>query len=212
MLLGTNHRGLGMHGLINRALQSFVSNTYGHDRWRDVTAAAGLGFSEFEAMLIYDDQQSLKVLEALCIELERDQGELLEDLGTYLVSHPQVEALRRLLRFSGVTYVDFLHSLDDLPDRARLAVSDLHLPPMELREKRDGRFSLTCHSGLPGYSRVMTGILRAMADDYGALVMLEHRSAEDKDGTGQDGGEILITLIESSFAEGRSFELGARAQ
>ena len=198
--------GPGMHGLINWAIQSFVRNTYGQARWQRVTDAAELGFSDFEAMLIYEDAQTDRVLVALSNELERPRDEILEDLGTYLVSHPQMEALRRLLRFGGVTYVEFLHSLDDLPDRARLAVSDLDLPPLELREHATGQFSLTCQAGMDGFACVLMGILRAMADDYGALVMLEHN------GTSQQGEVIAITLIETSFAEGRSFDLGARTR
>ena len=194
-----------MHGLINRAIQSFVCNTYGEARWRLVTEAAGLGFTDFEAMLTYEDELTDNVMDALCIELRRDRGEILEDLGTYLVSHPAVEALRRLLRFGGETYVDFLYSLDELPGRARLAVSDLILPSLELREIGIGQFSLACGPGLPGFGSVMVGILRAMADDYGALVMLEHGGA-------RDGAEVIaITLVESAFSEGRAFELGARA-
>jgi hypothetical protein len=115
-----------------------------------------------------------------------------------------VEALRRLLRFGGVNYVEFLHSLDDLPDRARLAVEDLHLPALELQELGGGQFSLICHDGLPGYSSVMMGILRAMADDYGDLVMLDHGGREE------DAEVITIALVEQEFAEGRSFDLGAR--
>lgn len=194
-----------MHGLINKAIQSFACATYGADRWRDATEAAGLDSPEFEAMLTYDDADSLRVLDALCAALGRERGEVLEDLGTYLVSDPATEALRRLMRFGGVTYVDFLHSLDDLPDRARLAVSDLHLPPLELREHSASRFSLACHAGLPGYGSVMTGILRAMADDYGALVTLDHA------GTADGGGVIRVALVESAFSEGRRFELGARS-
>ena len=194
-----------MHGLINKALQSFFIATYGDERWMRVTETAGLGFSEFEAMLIYDVDESLRVLDAMASELGRPLNEVLEDIGTFLVSDPQVEALRRLLRFGGVTYVEFLHSLDDLPDRARLAVSDLVLPGLELREHTAGQFSLTCEKGLPGFGSVMVGLLRAMADDYGALVMLDHVGEKD----GRD--VIGITLVETAFAEGRSFELGARA-
>lgn len=194
-----------MHGLINRALQSFVCNTYGQACWQGATDEAGLGFSEFEAMLNYDDAASLRVLDALCRELGRTPEDLLEDLGTYLVSHPATEALRRLLRFGGVTYVDFLHSLDDLPDRVRLAVSDLVLPPLDLLDRSRGRFTLTCHPGLTGYASVMTGLLRAMADDYGALATLQRDDAPD------GGGVIGITVVESAFAAGRSFDLGARA-
>lgn len=194
-----------MHGLINKAVQSFFCTTYGVDRWVTVTQAAGLEFTDFEAMLVYDEEQSARMLDAASVELGRPLDEVLEDFGTFLVSNPQTEALRRLLRFGGVTYVEFLHSLDDLPDRARLAVSDLHLPALELREHAAGLFSLTCHPGLPGFGSVMVGVLRAMADDYGALAMLE------RSGGGQGPDVITITLIETAFAKGRSFDLGARA-
>jgi hypothetical protein len=195
-----------MHGLINKAIQSFFCTTYGVERWLRVTEAAGFETAEFEAMLIYDEQQSRHLLDVIATELDRPLNEVLEDIGTFLVSNPQTESLRRLLRFCGVGYLDFLHSLDDLPDRARLAVADLHLPPLELREHAPGHFSLTCGPGLPGFGDVMVGILRAMADDYGALVMLEHNGSSD----GRD--VISITLIETAFAEGRRFDLGVVAQ
>lgn len=194
-----------MHGLINRAVQTFVCHTYGNERWAGVASAAGLEPPEFEAMLWYDDALTEAVLDALRRELARDLDDVLEDLGTYLVSHPEVARLRRLLRFSGVTYVDFLHSLDDLPDRARLAVADLNLPKLELREHAAGEFSLTVGRGIPGFGSVMMGILRAMADDYGALAFLEYQ------GRNQGLDVIAIRLVDVSFAEGREFDLGASA-
>ena len=191
-----------MHGLINKAVQSFFCQTYGTARWQRVVAAAGLDFTEFEAMLVYEEDVSLRVLSAICTDLGRAEEDVLEDLGTFLVSHPLLEPLRRLLRFGGVSYIEFLHSLDDLPDRARLAVSDLDLPQLELREQSAGLFSLTCGPGLHGFGHVMVGVLRAMADDYGALAMLEHRGT-------RGGSEVIsIALIESAFAEGRRFDLG----
>ena len=194
-----------MHGLINRAVQCFMRDSYGRDRWVEVTQLADLGFTDFEAMLYYDDALTWTVLDAAARSLAAPRETVLEDIGTYLVSHPNVEALRRLLRFGGVSFVEFLHSLDELPDRARLAVDDLELPRMELREFGHGAFSLTCNSGREGFGYVMMGILRTLADDYGALVFLEHQ------GTNNGCEVIEITLIETAFAKGRSFELGARA-
>lgn len=198
-----------MHGLMNRAIQCFVRDTYGPDIWQAVVRRAGLAFPDFEAMLIYEDKITVAVLDAVSVELVKPRAVLLEDLGTYLVSDPNVEALRRLLRFAGICYEDFLHSLDDLPGRAQLAVSDLILPQLELRAQADGRFVLSVDSARmgigPGFGHVMVGILRAMADDYGALVMLDHR------GVTQGREEIEITLVEAAFAEGRRFELGARS-
>lgn len=194
-----------MHGLINRAIQCFIRDSYGRDRWIEVTHLADLGFVDFESMLHYDDALTWAVLDAAARSLGVPRETVLEDIGTYLVSHPNVEALRRLLRFGGVSFVEFLHSLDELPDRARLAVDDLDLPPMELREFGANAFSLVCRSGQEGFGHVMMGILRTLADDYGALVFLEHQGTSD-------GREIIeITLIETAFAKGRSFDLGARA-
>ncbi|MGV6802585.1 MAG: heme NO-binding domain-containing protein [Ruegeria sp.] len=193
-----------MHGLINRAIQSFVYATYGREFWVRATELADLGFSEFEAMLVYDRDMSYRILDVLCVQLKRSREEFLEDLGTYLVSHPNMEGLRRLLRFGGVNFVEFLHSLDDLADRVRWAVSDLDLPMLELKECSPSEYELRCHPGLDGYSSVMVGVLRAMADDYGALVMLSRE--------GQRGGADIISmiLVASAFTKGRRFDLGAR--
>ena len=194
-----------MHGLTNRAIECFVRDTYGVEQWGDIGRIADLNFSEFEGMLIYDDSITENVLHAACTVLNRPLNEVLEDIGTYLVSHPNVEGLRRLLRFGGVNFVEFLHSLDDLPDRVRLAVSDLDLPRIDLREHGPDRFSLICQSEFRGYGFVLMGLLRAMADDYGALVLLDYQ------GGGQGIESISITLIESSHSDGRAFELGARS-
>ncbi|AFO86848.1 heme NO-binding protein [Phaeobacter inhibens] len=194
-----------MHGLINRAFQAFVSTTFGKDSWQAIMDTAELGFSEFEAMLTYTDEQSQIMLRTAEDILKRPLPEMLEDMGTFLVSNPQLEALRRLLRFGGVNYVEFLHSLDDLPDRARLAVADLNLPGLELIEQAPGQFELHCQPGLPGYAHVLMGVLRAMADDYGDLVFLDHSGT-------QDNAEVIaITLVETEFAEGRAFDLGAHS-
>jgi len=194
-----------MHGLVNHSIQLFVSDTYGKSIWLEITQAAGLDFSEFEGMLRYKEMYTPRLLDAAAQVLTRPRGEIMEDIGTFLVCHPGFEAVRRLLRFGGEDFVDFLHSLDDLHDRVRLAVSDLHLPKVELQVHANGHFTLICDAMIEGYGYVMMGILRAMADDYGALALLDHS------GNASDTEMVSITLVENDFAEGRTFELAARA-
>ncbi|ASM72846.1 MULTISPECIES: heme NO-binding domain-containing protein [Roseobacteraceae] len=194
-----------MHGLIYRALQCFVTDSYGPAKWVEATAIADLGFVEFEAMLMYDDTLAVRIIAAVGAVLNRPEPDLMEDVGTYLVSHPNTEGLRRLMRFGGVTFVELLHSLDDLPDRARLAVSDLNLPRIELHEYSSRHFSVICGTSIPRFGHVMMGLLRTLADDYGVLALLEFA------GGGQGAETVSITLVETEFSEGRSFALGARA-
>ncbi len=194
-----------MHGLINRSFQNYMCDRYGRDVWLKVAGIADVSPPEFEAMLSYDDAITPAVLDAMGEVLGRPRSEVMEDIGTYLVSHPNTEAIRRLLRFGGMNFEDFLHSLDDLPDRTRMAVADLHLPAIELHDQAEGRFCLICESPLAGFGHLMMGVLRVMADDYGALAWLD---LEEKD-TGQE--VVHIQLVETDFADGRAFELGAGA-
>lgn len=196
-----------MTGLINRTVECFVRDSYGEGVWLDVMRRLDLGYVGFEAMLDYDPAITERLLAALAGRLDRSVAELQEDVGTYLVSHPNTEALRRLLRFGGVDFADFLHSLDDLPERARLALSDLALPAMTLRDRGGGLYTVsvgTPRRPLPlRLGHVVIGLLRAMADDYGALVLLEHKG---RLGAGED---IEVRLLDRDFAAGRRFELGA---
>ena len=195
-----------MHGLTNSAIECFVRDTYGVDAWHDIVRRANLAEPSFEAMLTYEDAVTDSVIAAAVARLDKPRDAVLEDLGTYLVSHPKTEALRRLLRFGGETYTEFLHSLDELPGRARLAVPDLDLPVLELEDGgEEGVWLLHCRYRLAGYGYVLAGILRALADDYGALVLLD--MVEQIEGC----ETLSIALHDPAFTEGRRFELVAAA-
>ncbi|WP_138468920.1 heme NO-binding domain-containing protein [Poseidonocella sp. HB161398] len=192
-----------MHGLINKSIQCFLRDTYGAGLWARVAQRADLDPAGFEAMLLYDDALAGQVLEVAAELLAKPRDCLLEDLGTYLVSHPNLEPVRRLLRFGGARFADFLHSLDELPDRARLAVPELDLPRLELVQIDEATFRLDCERRLPGFEHVLVGLMRTMADDYGALVIMECLPPDEA------LAHVSIRLIDNGFASGRSFELAA---
>lgn len=194
-----------MHGLINRSIELFVTDNYGRPTWRSAAARAGLGIETFEPMLTYPPDVTERVLASVAGTLGRDREAVLEDLGTYLVTHPRMGNVRRLLRFGGETFIDFLHSLEELSDRARLAVPDLEMPEIELRDGGASGFVLEVRFDRPGFGWVLVGVLRAMADDYGALAVIDGAVPVA-------GGERLtIEVPDCAFVEGRSFHLAATA-
>lgn len=194
-----------MHGLVNKAIEAFVVETYGPPAWRQIVVVAELDDPHFEAMMVYPPDITPRVISCAIEVLKTDRADFLQNIGTFLVSGSSQQAVRRLLRFGGVNFVDFLYSLDDLHDRARLAVADLQLPRLELREHTSSQYSLTLRCELDGFGHVLVGLLTAMADDYGALVMLEHGGRRGTIET------IAIALLEPAFTAGNRFELGASA-
>lgn len=188
-----------MHGLINRSVQNFLNETYGKNLWRDVAGEIGLLPDGFEPMLQYPDDLTEALLDAAAARLGKPRLALLEDLGAHLVS---IEPLRRLLRFGGADFAEFVLSLDELEGRGLMALPELEMPSLVLCDAAGGRFRMQVHARWEGWVAVVAGLLRAMADDYGALALIEMEEA----GYGA-AGIVHVTLHDARFAEGRRFDL-----
>lgn len=186
-----------MHGIFNRGLQSYVRDIFGPEIWEACCRQAELQFFNFETMLKYDDGVTDRVIKALTQVLGRPRDELLEDFGTYVVSEEHLASVRRLLRFGGETYEEFLHSLEDLHDRAKMAIPDLDVPRLRLTAHPGDCFTLHYSFAKQGYGSIFLGLLRAMADDYGALVVVDHLAQRQGD---LDTDMFEISLLQSQTA------------
>lgn len=137
------------------------------------------------------------MLDAAARDLGKPLDELVEDLGAWLVRQNEIW---RLLRFCGSDFLDFLLRLDELPERIRLVISDRAIPDIALSRGADGEVWVALENGSPQWPALLTGILRAMADDYGTLCVITR--SEDA---------IRVDVSELAFAEARTFRLSARA-
>ena len=195
-----------MLGLICKSLEGFVRDQHGDLQWERIRRAARLPFERFEALRIYDDAVLMDLVAATGGVLDRRQSPLLEDIGHWICTHRPLEPVRRLIRFSGTSFVDLLFSLEEIEDRARIALPNLHLPQFRVELTASDEFVVTSQWMVPGAAAVLTGMLRAMADDYGTLAIIE------RGGLSQDGDTVIETIsvrvIEDTFHEPREFTLG----
>jgi hypothetical protein len=160
--------------MINRGLQCYIRDIHGVDIWEETCEQAKLTYYNFEYMLTYDDATTEDLLSSFGALVGRKRDEILEDFGVYIVSEDALSTVRRLLKFGGTNYVEFLQSLDFVYDRVKLAVPDLDIPMMELVAHGPCRFTLYARFQKRGYGVALLGLLRALADDYNALISIEH--------------------------------------
>ena len=186
-----------MDALLLRSLQGYVRDTFGLSVWQAVCRRAMLRIETFEPMLRYDPGTADRVAISAAEVLGRPVEAIWEDMGTHLVMNPRQEGARRLLRFGGASFADFLLSLEEMPGRARLALPDLRLPEIRVVERGPDLFEIVCPSPIRGFPRVLVGILTSMADDYGTLCVIE----TDGDAT------ITVRILDSTHSEGRPFDL-----
>lgn len=184
-----------MHGLINRSIESFIRDGYGDPAWTTVAARLSLDPEGFEPFAHYPDALTNRLIGAAAEALAKPEPELLEDIGAWLA---RTEPARRLLRFSGADFADFVLALEELPGRSRLVLPDLEMPRIAVTARGGGQFSVTVSHQLPEWRSVIAGVLRAMSDDYGALALIV-----------DEGTAISVDVSDETFFTGRDFDLGS---
>lgn len=184
-----------MHRLVNRSIEVFLRDTYGDSLWNQVADVSGMDKGETPAGRPYTETRTCALVRAGASVLDKPAAELLEDLGAWLA---RVEPIRRLLRFSGRDFREFLLNLGELPDHAHMVIPDLYMPQIEVASQ--GADGVLLH--LPGdaeqWTSTFAGVIRAMADDYGALGLIE-----------VEGCAVRVRILDGSFTEGRDFHLAS---
>lgn len=182
-----------MHGLINTTIEAFLRDSYGGEAWAAVADRGGCDPAGFAPFRETPDRVTLRLIAAAAETLGKPEAEFLEDLGAWLA---RVEPARRLLRFSGSDFSDFVLSLEELPGRGHLVLPRLGLPRIAVAARGGGQFRVTVSHGAPEWRSVLAGMLRAMSDDYGALALIV-----------DEGGWISVDVSDEDFGTGRAFEL-----
>jgi hypothetical protein len=195
--------------MICKPFEAFLRDRYGDVAWSRICAAAGHAGLTFESMRRYPDAVLMLLVSSAAHDLSQPASALLEDVGTWLCTKPELRALRRLIRFSGPDFETLVRALDDLHPRARLAVPDLNLPRCTVRADGPNRYDIAVCWSHPGAAAVMVGMLRAMADEYGALALIDRgESIERDDGWAET---LSVTLVDLDFAAPRDFRIGGDA-
>lgn len=177
-----------MHSLINRAIEEFLRCTYGEDLVRAVTD---------EAEVTPGATHGAQALERAAFRMVKPHCEMFEDLGGWMT---RLEPVRRLLRFSGRDFRDFLLRLDELPGRAHLVLPSLAVPRLQV-DAADLSVWLILLKPDPNWQHLLIGLIRGMADDYGALCLISIENSA-----------IRIDIWDEQFAEGRLFTLNDAMQ
>ena len=187
-----------MHGLIIRAVELFLRARHGDAVWAAVCAATGLDRRGTQIMRTYKAELLQRMILSASTTLRIEREELLEDIGGWI---PRLESVRYIMRFSGSSFEDFVLSLDDLHDRARIVLPGLELPKIATQMIGPQHYNVDINSDAREWYPVLAGLLRGMADDYGVLAIVE-----------RDQAHLDVQIVDDRFAEGSQFSFTQRVE
>lgn len=182
-----------MHGLVNRSIEHFLREGYGQGVWQQIAQAAGCNPDGFNGLHRYSGAVTDALLHAASDILGKSGCEILEDTGASLI---RCEAIRRLLRFSGGDFGEFVLSLEELPGRARMVLPDIAIPAVTVTLLGADSYLIQGREWQAGLPWMIAGALRGMADDYGVLALIE---------AGGDG--VRLSVLDGEYAQSRPFAI-----
>ncbi|TKW67003.1 MAG: hypothetical protein DI616_07995 [Paracoccus denitrificans] len=182
-----------MHGFIVRGIELFLRARHGAAVWAAVSTDAGVDRRGTMLMRSYQSEAAMALFNAASSRLRISREELLEDIGGWI---PRIDNVRHIMRFSGSNFEDFVLSLDDLHDRARVVLPGLDLPRIATRPMAQRQYRLSIAADEADWYPVLAGFLRGMADDYGVLAIVE----------GVEGC-LMVSIADDEFSEGSVFSL-----
>ncbi|SIS72700.1 heme NO-binding domain-containing protein [Paracoccus saliphilus] len=179
-----------MHWLVRKFIESFLRETYSDALWHRVCRSSGV--ASYRSSI--DDLNSQDLIAMAAQMLGKPKDDLLEDLGAWSARQ---ERIRRLLRFSGRNFHDFLLNLEMLGDRVRMIAPDFLMPRIRVTEDGIDCLRVDFPSDGHEWACAMAGLIRCMADDYGALGVI-----------GIEENSVTVQISDGFFTSGRSFLLG----
>lgn len=182
-----------MHGLINRSFELFLRDCYGDRTWERVARQSKVDPRGFFLLQKTSEKVSDTMVAASATILKKAQGELVEDLGGWLT---QREPIRRLLRFSGRDFSEFVESLGEFPRRAQMVIQSLKVPRIVVTMQTEQSYEVAIEGSGEIWPMLLAGVLRGMADDYGALAVITVQ-----------GRDLRVDIAMTEFSSMRPFAL-----
>lgn len=161
-----------MYGLVNRAIQEFVSTNYGTPTWDVIKRTAKVEAVDFHGMEEYPDCVTFALVGAASQELKMPAEQVLEAFGEYWVLYTAKEGYGDLLKMSGADFVAFLQNLDLLHARIGRAYPSLKPPAFQCSDITDRSLLLHYRSERDGLVPLVLGLIKGLGRMFQTTVQI----------------------------------------
>ncbi|MEO0991503.1 MAG: heme NO-binding domain-containing protein [Pseudomonadota bacterium] len=195
-----------MYGLVNHGIQTFVTDNHGPVVWRSICAAARTSTNDYEPMLVYEDDETYRLVAVISERLGLDTAKVLEVFGDFWVDYSQHTSVGKLIAFGGRTLPERLEGLDDLHEHVARSMPHLKPPSFEFETGADNVHILHYFSEREGLQPMVIGLLHGIARDTGESIRVRHIAKKEE---GADHDSFEIEVLAQDAHEGETGERAA---
>ena len=117
-----------MYGLINKAIEDFVTQEFGAEIWERILEKADMDAEVFISMKVYPDDWTYRLIDAASETLALPADSILIAFGEHWIRFMHREGYGQLLTVSGRTFPAFLNGLDNMHAHIALTFNGSKMP------------------------------------------------------------------------------------
>lgn len=168
-----------MYGLVNRALQDFVTREFGPEKWTIIRQKAGVNEIVFVSMESYPDDITYKLARVTSEVLGIPIDKALEAFGAYWVTYTAREGYGEMLNMCGGSLKEFMMNLNSLHARIRLSFPQLKPPLLKCMDIQDRSLILHYYSDRPGLAPMVIGLIKGLGKRFSVEVDISLITSKD---------------------------------
>lgn len=184
-----------MYGLVNQAIEGFVTSSFGEKVWESIKAKAGVLEPVFMSNEPYPDEVTFALVVAGAKELKLTPDQVLEAFGEYWVLFTAQEGYGALLEACGSDLKTFMRNLPNLHSRMSLIFPQLRIPEFSCFVESNGNLRVEYRSSRSGLSAFVVGLFKGLSKRFHEPTLVHQTKWKGKDGAPCD--EFMVEFAEA---------------
>ena len=152
-----------MYGLINKAIQCYVEETYGVDKWEHLKQTASCDVDFFISMDSYDDSISYNLIKAVPEVLGVSPVHFLENIGEFWVSYVGNGDYKEIFKMAGSDFVFFIQNINNMHSRIMAIIPNLVPPIFICKNITKNSMVVDYFSKREGLAPMVVGLFKGLA-------------------------------------------------
>ena len=162
-----------MYGIVNKAIQDLVTETFGEDKWEAIKEKSTVDVEFFLSNEPYDDDITYKLVGAAAEVLNISAGEVLQAFGEWWILKTGKEKYGGLMEAGGNNLKEFLVNLPLFHNRIMLMYPKLTPPEFKVSDVEENSIHVHYHSEREGLQEFVRGLMSGLGKMYKVEVGVE---------------------------------------
>ena len=163
-----------MYGIVNKAIEELVTETFGEDKWERIKAKSGIEIDYFISSEPYDDDITYQLAGTIAEEMKMPLAEVLHAFGEWWILRTGKEKYGYLLESGGDSLREFLINMPLFHNRVMMMYPKLAPPEFQISEIEENSLHLHYLSHRKGLTDFVRGLLNGLGKFFEVPISIEH--------------------------------------